>query len=102
MADIINLRRARKDKARREHEREAEANRLRFGRNKAQKSADRDAVARSRRSLTGSKSWSISCVSAARISPSLAAPARPLSGKAGGGSLPGIAFAGGWMGWRAV
>jgi hypothetical protein len=51
MADIINLRRARKDKARREHEREAEANRLRFGRNKAQKSADRDAVARSRRSL---------------------------------------------------
>ena len=32
MADFINLRRARKDKARREHEREAAANRLRFGR----------------------------------------------------------------------
>jgi Domain of unknown function (DUF4169) len=51
MADIVNLRRARKDKARREHEREAEANRLRFGRTKAQKTADRDDAARSRRSL---------------------------------------------------
>jgi hypothetical protein len=51
MADVTNLRRARKDKARREHEREAEANRLRFGRTKAQKSADRDTATRSRRSL---------------------------------------------------
>ncbi len=51
MADIVNLRRARKDKARREHEREAEANRLRFGRTKEQKTADRDDAARSRRSL---------------------------------------------------
>ena len=50
MADVINLRRARKDKARREHERVAEANRLRFGRTKAQKSADRDSATRSRRS----------------------------------------------------
>ena len=40
MADVINLRRARKDKARREREHEAAANRLRFGRTKAQKSAD--------------------------------------------------------------
>jgi len=51
MADVINLRRARKDKARHEREREAETNRLRFGRTKAQKSADRDAAARSQRSL---------------------------------------------------
>ena len=51
MADVINLRRARKDKARREHEREATANRLRFGRTKAQKSADQDTTTRSRRSL---------------------------------------------------
>ena len=51
MADVINLRRARKDKARREHEREAAANRLRFGRTKAQKSADQDTATRSRRTL---------------------------------------------------
>ena len=51
MADIVNLKRARKDKARREHEREAAANRLRFGRTKAQKTTDQDATARSRRSL---------------------------------------------------
>jgi len=51
MADIVNLKRARKDKARREHEREAAENRQRFGRTKAQKTADQDAVARSRRSL---------------------------------------------------
>ena len=51
MADVINLRRARKDKARREHEREAAANRLRFGRTKAQKSADQDSATRRRRSL---------------------------------------------------
>jgi len=51
MADVINLRRARKDKARREHEHEAAANRRRFGRTKAQKSADQDSATRSRRSL---------------------------------------------------
>jgi hypothetical protein len=51
MADVINLRRARKDRARREHEREATANRQRFGRTKAQKSADQDVRARDRRSL---------------------------------------------------
>jgi hypothetical protein len=51
MADIVNLRRARKDKARREHEREAEANRLRFGRTKVKKITDRDDATRSRRSL---------------------------------------------------
>ena len=51
MADIVNLKRVRKDKARREHEREAAANRRRFGRTKGQKSADQDAATRSRRSL---------------------------------------------------
>jgi hypothetical protein len=51
MADVINLRRARKDRARREHEREAAANRQRFGRTKAQKGADRDIRARDRRAL---------------------------------------------------
>ena len=49
MVDIINLRRARKDKARREHEREAEANRLRFGRTKAQKLLDKQAKERESR-----------------------------------------------------
>ena len=51
MADVINLRRARKDRARREHEREAAANRQRYGRTKAQKNADQDARARDRRTL---------------------------------------------------
>ena len=47
MAEIVNLKRARKDKARRERENEAEANRRRFGRTKAEKAADKDAEARS-------------------------------------------------------
>ena len=55
MADIVNLKRARKDKARREHEREAAANRQRFGRTKAQKAADRDAEARAHQSLAGKR-----------------------------------------------
>jgi len=49
MADVINLRRARK--ARHEHEHEAAANRRRFGRTKAQKSADHEAATRSQRAL---------------------------------------------------
>ena len=40
MADVINLRRARKEKARRDHSNEAKANRLRFGRTKGQKAID--------------------------------------------------------------
>ncbi len=55
MADIVNLKRARKDKARRERDSEADANRRRFGRTKAQKAADRDAEARSRQSLVGKR-----------------------------------------------
>lgn len=51
MANIVNLKRARKDKARRERESEAEANRCRFGRTKAEKAADKDAAKRARREL---------------------------------------------------
>jgi hypothetical protein len=50
VAEIVNLKQLRKDKARREREREAETNRLRFGRTKAQKAADKDAAQRDRRS----------------------------------------------------
>jgi hypothetical protein len=50
-AEVVNLKRARKDKARRERENEAEANRRRFGRTKAEKAADKDAEARTRRTL---------------------------------------------------
>ena len=53
MADIVNLKRARKDKALRERQSEAEANRRRFGRTKAEKAADKDAKARARRELAG-------------------------------------------------
>ncbi|HSI01867.1 MAG TPA: DUF4169 family protein [Reyranella sp.] len=49
MAEIVNLRRVRKDKSRREQEREADTNRLRFGRTKAQKRADQDAQQRAER-----------------------------------------------------
>jgi hypothetical protein len=51
MADIVNLRRARKDKARREREREAAENRRRFGRTRAEKTAELDFESRARRSL---------------------------------------------------
>ena len=51
MADIVNLRRARKDKARREREREAAENRRRFGLTRAEKMADLDSESRARRSL---------------------------------------------------
>ena len=51
MADIVNLRKARKEKARRERDSEAATNRRRFGRTKAQKNADRGAEERARRSV---------------------------------------------------
>lgn len=38
MGDVVNLRRARKDRARTEADRKAEANRVAFGRTKAEKS----------------------------------------------------------------
>lgn len=53
MAEIVNLRRARKDKARRDREVEADANRRRFGRTKPQKAADKQAEERTRRTLDG-------------------------------------------------
>ncbi len=55
MAEIVNLRRARKDKARRDRESEADANRRRFGRTKAEKTADKDAESRARQSLDGKR-----------------------------------------------
>ena len=55
MAEIVNLRRARKGKARQEKEAQAEANRLRFGRTKAEKTADKDAGERARRDIDGKK-----------------------------------------------
>ena len=51
MADIVNLRRARKDKARREHEARAAANRRRFGRTKVEKEADKGAQTRAEREI---------------------------------------------------
>lgn len=55
MAEIINLRRARKEKRRQEHAAEADANRRRFGRTRAEKVAERDASARAQRGLAGKK-----------------------------------------------
>jgi hypothetical protein len=55
MAEIVNLRRARKDKARQRRESEADANRRRFGRTKAEKAADKDAQERNRRDVDGKK-----------------------------------------------
>ena len=49
MAEIINLKQARKDRARRERDSEADANRRRFGRTRAQKKADKDAEERARK-----------------------------------------------------
>jgi Domain of unknown function (DUF4169) len=55
MAEIVNLRRARKDKARQQRESEADANRRRFGRTKAEKGADKDAQERARREIDGKR-----------------------------------------------
>jgi Domain of unknown function (DUF4169) len=55
MADIVNLRRARKDKERRERDARADANRRRFGRTKAEKTADRDTADRGHRTLEGKR-----------------------------------------------
>jgi hypothetical protein len=55
VAEIVNLKRVRKDKARREQEQAAETNRVRFGRTKAQKRADEDAKARADRTIEDKK-----------------------------------------------
>ena len=49
MAEIVNLKQVRKDKARRERSSEADANRRRFGRTRAEKQADTDAEERARK-----------------------------------------------------
>ena len=51
MSEIVNLRRARKERQKRERDAEAEANRLRFGRTKAQKTLDRDNERRAERAV---------------------------------------------------
>lgn len=53
MGEIVNLQRARKERARRDREAQADANRRRFGRTKAEKVADRDAESRAARTLDG-------------------------------------------------
>ena len=53
MAEVVNLRRARKDKARTAREEEAAARRRRFGRTKAEKTAEETERARKTRLLEG-------------------------------------------------
>jgi hypothetical protein len=53
MVEVVNLKRVRKDKARRDRESEADTNRRRFGRTKAEKTADKDTETRARQSLDG-------------------------------------------------
>lgn len=55
MGEIVNLQRARKERARREREAQADANRRRFGRTKAEKTADRDAETRTTQALDGKR-----------------------------------------------
>jgi len=55
MADIVNLKRARKDKARAERENQAAANRRRFGRTKLEKAADAQTTERAAKSLQGKR-----------------------------------------------
>ena len=55
MAEIINLNRARKQRAAAAKQAEAEANRARFGRTKAEKQADAAEIARINRRIDDSK-----------------------------------------------
>ena len=50
MAEIINLKQVRKEKARRDRSNEADANRRRFGRTRAEKQSDKDAEERAKKS----------------------------------------------------
>lgn len=54
-AEIINLRRAKKNLARAESEKQAEANRVKFGRSKAEKSITKIENNRSTKTLDGKK-----------------------------------------------
>ncbi|ODT80380.1 MAG: DUF4169 domain-containing protein [Pelagibacterium sp. SCN 64-44] len=55
MADIVNLRTFRKQKARSVREAEAEANRLKFGRSKGEKQQDLAEKARAEKHIEGHK-----------------------------------------------
>jgi hypothetical protein len=55
MADIVNLKRARRDKARAERENQAATNRRRFGRTKLEKAADAQTTERDAKSLQGKR-----------------------------------------------
>jgi hypothetical protein len=55
MAEIVNLSRMRKTKARAEDESRAQANRIKYGRTKAQKENDRRAEERNARQHQGKK-----------------------------------------------
>jgi len=53
MAEIVNLRSVRKAKARATHEAEAQANRAKFGRTKAEKARDKIEAERTSRAIDG-------------------------------------------------
>ncbi len=55
MGDVINLNRARKVRAKADRVKEADANRAKFGRTKAEKAADAQALARTAATLDGAK-----------------------------------------------
>ncbi|MDQ2089007.1 DUF4169 family protein [Marimonas arenosa] len=55
MADIVNLNRARKQKARLQKKAQADENAVKFGRNKAQKSLDKARAEKASRDLDGKK-----------------------------------------------
>lgn len=55
MAEIINLRQARKARARNDAEAQAAANRIRFGRTKTQREADRKAISLLDKRLDGAR-----------------------------------------------
>lgn len=55
MAEVVNLRAARKAKARAAHESEAQANRAKFGRTRAEKARDKIEAERAERVLDGAK-----------------------------------------------
>ncbi len=55
MAEIVNLRRARKERDRRDREVQADANRRSFGRTKAEKVASRAEAERTRSALEGKR-----------------------------------------------
>ena len=55
MGEVVNLRRARKDKDRREREASAASNRRLFGRTKAQKAADLTTRERERSAVDGKR-----------------------------------------------